>query len=181
MHSRFLPRPAVRAWKQLMKNQGTALVIGSNVGSEAFYFSLWLRVRTIGVEILCDLNSIAENLRKEFEIPKHALEFVCEDALSESTSHKFQDAGIVWLDDQTFDLDLVVSLGSRLSQHVSPESTIITYRSDVLLNMVKIDGTPCFEQVGIPSHVVTTWSTSEDGLVNVNFLRVIDGGGSACF
>ena len=124
-----------------MKNQGTALVIGSNVGSEAFYFSLWLRVRTIGVEILCDLNSIAENLRQEFEIPKHALEFVCEDALSESTSQKFQDAGIVWLDDQTFDRDLVVSLGSRLSQHVSPESTIITYRSDVLLNMVKNDGT----------------------------------------
>ena len=57
-------RPAASELGNTHENQGTALVIGSNVGSEAFYFSLWLRVRTIGVEILCDLNSIAENLRK---------------------------------------------------------------------------------------------------------------------
>ena len=152
------------------------------MGSEAFYFSLWLRVRTIGVEILCDLSNIAENLRKEFEIPKHALEFVCEDATSKSTIQKFQHAGIVWLDDQTFDPHLVISLGSLLAQYVSPESTIITYRSDLFLNMVKNDGRSCFEQIGTPSHVVTTWSTSEDGFVPVNFLRVIDDGGdlSSC-
>ena len=78
---------------------------------------------------------------------------------------RFTSFTMVLLDDQTFDRDLVVSLGSRLSQHVSPESTIITYRSDVLLNMVKNDDTPCFEQVSTPlsSH------GTEDDWVNVNF------------
>ena len=164
-------RPAVSALKRLRlsddEGQQTALVIGSNVGSEAFYFSLWLRVRTIGVEILCDLNDLADKMRNEFDIPKHALEFICEDALSETLIPQFQRAGIVWLDDQTFDRDLVLALGSRLSQYVSSESTIITYRPDILLS------TNCFERVGIPSNVVTTWSTSVDGFVSISFLRSV--------
>lgn len=167
-------RPAMSAWKRLLRNDNEiALVIGSNVGSEAFYFALWLRVPTIGVEILCSLNDVANKMREDKNIPTHALRFICEDALRVSPIETFQRAGIVWLDDQTFDVDLIASLALRIYQHVPVESTIITYRSEVLLNIVhEKNGKPCFEKIGMPSHIATSWSTSpKDGMVPLFFLR----------
>lgn len=163
-----LSRPVVRAVHLSRQRDSYFLMLGSNVGTEAFFAALWLRLRTVGVDILCGLVDEAQRIRTRSEIPRHILRFECGDASDEKIlpDSIVSAAGVVYVDDATWDLRNIHRVATRLAMHLSSDAIVITFRPNAFLSIRGRGEKECFEHKGA-SHVIASWGAYPDGLVPI--------------
>ena len=104
------------------------VVMGSNVGTEAFFSSLWLQQRTISCELVCGLSDIATDLAQRHApdlLRSNVLDIRCQDCLEIDVS----DAGIIWLDDQVWEHGLVTKMCHKLTAELATPVTVFTFRN----------------------------------------------------
>eukprot|EP00939_MAST-03C_sp_MAST-3C-sp1_P000999 g999.t1 len=121
----FLKRPQLREAFEFTDRLGLdVVVLGANVGTEAMFLAAGLgssSVRVVGYEIMCPFVEMAESLRA-----RHGIEnarFVCADALEADIGH----AGIVFVDNQAWDEQLMSLLWRKLSAQLPVGAVVFEY------------------------------------------------------
>ena len=94
---------------------------GSNVGTETLYAATTWGVRSTGYDVLCNLVSYANEFRDRFRVDN--ARFFCEDALDAD----LLNAGIVWIDNQSWDEHLSNAVFSKLNRDLPPGAIVIEY------------------------------------------------------
>jgi hypothetical protein len=113
-----------RALARLRRGAGAEAfyVLGSNTGNEAFYVGLLAAVRTVGVEIQCNLVARAEALRVA-HAPSADVAFQCADALRADVG----DAGAVYVDNDAWDDALTRCLWEKLACELPDGALVIAW------------------------------------------------------
>ena len=94
---------------------------GSNVGTETLYAAITWGVKSTGYDVLCNLVSYANDFRDMFNI--NLADFFCKDALDAD----LKNAGIVWIDNQSWDEHLTNAVFSKLNRDLPPGAIVIEY------------------------------------------------------
>ena len=95
---------------------------GSNVGTETFYSALTWNINSFGYDVLCSLVDYSLLFRTKFSLEKKT-NFYCKDALDSDLSN----AGVIWIDNQSWDEHLTNSIYTKLNQDMLPGSIVIEY------------------------------------------------------
>jgi tetratricopeptide (TPR) repeat protein len=98
--------------------------LGSNIGTETFYAALTYGIQGRGYDVLCSLVDIANTLKKDLGV-EDLVDFYCKDALDSDLS----DAGIVWIDNQSWDDELVNAIYQKMGRELPPDSIVIDFNS----------------------------------------------------
>lgn len=96
-------------------------VWGRSIGFEAYFSALTYGVPTVGVELLCSLTKIAEDVRTAHGVPKAITRFECADALSFALP---ASAAVVYVDDTAWDEPTVRQLAAKLARELRPGSIV---------------------------------------------------------
>lgn len=102
-----------------------AVVLGSSIGFEAYFTALTFGVPTVGVELLCSLSQIAEDVRDAHGVAQSQALFACADAL---TFRLPPNPSVVYVDDTAWDEATVRQLAARLSREL-PKGTVVVHNS----------------------------------------------------
>ncbi len=118
----FSDVPAARAAIVRSQNYGLEWIsFGANVGTETMYASLTWGLKASGYDVLCNLVDHALHFREQFAVPH--VEFYCRDALDADLSN----AGIVWIDNQSWDHHLTNAIFAKLQKDLPPRALVIEY------------------------------------------------------
>ena len=106
---------------------GVAVVLGSSLGFEAYLPALVYGVRTVGVELLCGLQSLAEQVRVVHGVSASLARFECADALEFSLP---AETALVYVDDTAWDDHAVAELAAKLAGSL-PQGAVVVHNSQV--------------------------------------------------
>ena len=121
-HKMFVNIPMARDAIMRTQRQNLKFVhLGSNVGTETLYAALTWGVDSVGYDVLCNLVSEAKKFKAKFGVTN--AEFHCMDALESDLS----DAGVVWIDNQSWDEDLTNKILKKLANELPIGSVVIEY------------------------------------------------------
>jgi hypothetical protein len=112
--------PETRA--ALLGAGATAVVLGASIGFEAYYTSLALGVPTVGVELLCSLTTIADDVRAAHRVHERHMRFECADAL---TVNLPRSAALVYVDDTAWDEPTIRQLAAKLARTLRKGSVVV--------------------------------------------------------
>lgn len=113
--------PACRAaLAKAASGRGSAVVLGSSLGYEAYWATLSYGVRTVGVELLCSLAKKAEALREAHGVA--AARFECADALQFRLP---ADAAVVYSDDTAWDTPSLQLLARKLARELKQGAVVV--------------------------------------------------------
>lgn len=112
--------PETRA--ALLGAGATAVVLGASIGFEAYYTSLALGVPTVGVELLCSLTTIADDVRAAHRVHERHMRFECADAL---TINLPRSAALVYVDDTAWDEPTIRQLAAKLARTLRKGSVVV--------------------------------------------------------
>ena len=104
------------------RNGGSTVVLGSSIGFEAYFAALTFGLPTVGVELLCGLVDLSNELRDAHAIPPKLNRFECANAL---TFFLPQGTALVYVDDTAWDAPTIDELGRRLVQHL-PAGVVVS-------------------------------------------------------
>ncbi len=140
----------------LQQRSGSAAVLGSNLGFEAYFIALGFGLKTDGVEILCDLNRVAENVRRARAIPDKLARFHCGDALKWTPARGLR---LLYIDDTAWDPPSLEQLAAKLAREL-PDGTIVIHNS-----LTGFSEQPRFRLLQVVE-VATSWSGAHRVLVH---------------
>lgn len=104
------------------------LMLGANVGNEAFYGALAYGLRTRAVEILCDLVEKAKAVQLRHVPPeKFELTFECNDCLKVNMEH----AKLVYIDNEIWDNFLTTALYRKMGKELPVGALVIGWHKNV--------------------------------------------------
>ena len=109
-----------------LQSRRPAVVLGSSIGFEAYFAALTFGVPTVGVELLCSLTQISDDVRNAHGVSDSLAIFACADAL------KFQlpkAPSLVYVDDTAWDDATVRQLAARLAR-LLPRGTVVVHNSE---------------------------------------------------
>ena len=109
------------------RGDGVAVVLGSSLGFEAYLPALVYGVRTVGVELLCGLQSLAEQVRVVHGVAASLARFECADALEWSLP---AETALVYVDDTAWDDHAVAQLAAKLAASL-PQGAVVVHNSQV--------------------------------------------------
>ena len=167
------PAAAMPRWDKV-------LVLGSNLGSEAFFLAHAFPAATVvGVDILCPLVEFAQGLARELEHGgAGSLSFVCGDALALAPGLVRSRGGVgengadnsaatlVWVDDQVWDTPLASRLASRLARRLRAGDVVVDFASVHREEVYAAYTRSGFETVGQSVHqgtLGTSWAGLDPG------------------
>ena len=104
------------------------VVLGSNLGTEAFFAALSLGVRVEGHEILDSLHNTATRLQHEWSVPRSgpaSVHLVRGDALDADLS----SARVLWMDNQVWDDRLVNAMLRKAAAELPPGALVVDFAS----------------------------------------------------
>jgi tetratricopeptide (TPR) repeat protein len=104
---------------------GSAVVLGSSIGFEAYFASLTYGVPTVGVEVLCSLTRLSDDIRVAHGVPSSLTRFECADALAFRLP---RDTMLVYVDDTAWDAPTVSQLAAKLSREL-PSGAIVVHNT----------------------------------------------------
>jgi len=118
-------QPAVEA---TVRSGGEYLMLGANVGNEAFYGALHYGLKTRAVEIHCNLVDKARAVMEAY-VPKQGYDiaFECQDAMKTDVSK----ARIVYLDNEIWDNFLTTKIYGKLGAELPDGALVIGWKADV--------------------------------------------------
>uniref|UniRef100_A0A7S3ATP5 Uncharacterized protein n=1 Tax=Haptolina ericina TaxID=156174 RepID=A0A7S3ATP5_9EUKA len=108
------------------RNGGSTVVLGSSIGFEAYFAALTFGLPTVGVELLCGLVDLSNELRDAHAIPPQLNRFECANALTFSLP---QGTALVYVDDTAWDAPTIDELGRRLVQHL-PAGVVVIHNTE---------------------------------------------------
>lgn len=120
-----LSHPAVRAalhGATGKKGGGSAVVLGSSLGFEAYAIALSHGIPTVGVEILCSLSELARDIQAAVRAPAELNRFECADALAFSLP---KDTRLVYCDDTAWDAHALTALAAKLGDELPPGVAVV--------------------------------------------------------
>ena len=166
---------AAPAMRDARSTRRPLVVLGSNIGYEAFYASLGAGLRTVGYEILCHLVDAAIEARDRLA-PQHAASaaFVCGDALAADVS----DAAAVYLDNDSWDAALTRAVVAKLWREMPSDALLLLWRFEApdASAEARRFAARWSEVDAVPMHA--TWSLASDRrVVRVLKRRVMSEGG----
>ena len=122
-HRLFTTHPvAVDAVQRSRGRQLDWISFGSNVGTETFYAAMTWNLNSVGYDVLCSLVDHSQTFRTQFHLESKTM-FHCKDALDADLSN----AGIIWIDNQSWDEHLTNSIYVKLNQDMIPGAIVIEY------------------------------------------------------
>ncbi|ETP04140.1 hypothetical protein F441_19025 [Phytophthora nicotianae CJ01A1] len=139
--------------------QATLTVFGSSSGSLVFFAALALGLRSAGVEILEFLHDLAEQTRKDLQIPKTKCCFKCADMLTVSV----QETSILLLTSQCWDATLYQQVQHKLEAELQPGTLVIDYKDT-------LQSSPHFQLLHQLPHQRVSWNNSQSFFI---FQRVL--------
>lgn len=116
----FAAHPVRAAVREAQKMSFTALVLGSNIGFEAFFIALTFGVPTVGVELLEGLVALARRCRAAFGV-QH-VSFVQANALDVAIPASVR---LVYVDDAAWDAHNVAEVAAKLADELRPGAIVI--------------------------------------------------------
>lgn len=115
--------PVVRAaLAAASRADGVAVVLGASLGFEAYVPALTYGVRTVGVELLCSLSGLAEQVRQAQGVPSELARFECGDALEWSLP---PHTALVYVDDTAWDQHSITRLAAKLAAELPPGAVVV--------------------------------------------------------
>ncbi|ETP32218.1 hypothetical protein F442_18990 [Phytophthora nicotianae P10297] len=139
--------------------QATLTVFGSSSGSLVFFAALALGLRSAGVEILEFLHDLAEQTRKDLQIPKTKCCFKCADMLTVSV----QETSILLLTSQCWDATLYQQVQHKLEAELQPGTLVIDYKDT-------LQSSTHFQLLHQLPHQRVSWNSSQSFFI---FQRVL--------
>ena len=106
-----------------LQDKKPTVVLGSSIGFEAYFTGLTYGVPTVGVELLCSLTELSEEVRSAHRVPTELARFECADALRFKLP---KGTGLVYVDDTAWDEPTIVQIAERLSQEL-PRGAIVVH------------------------------------------------------
>ena len=100
-------------------------MLGSSIGFEAYFAALTFGVETIGVELLCSLSRLSEEVRRAHDVPTSLTRFACADALTITLP---PSTAMVYVDDTAWDEPTVRQLARKLAREL-PRGAIVVHNS----------------------------------------------------
>ena len=121
-HQLFTEIPVAKNAVRAAQSSGLDFVhLGSNVGTETLYAALSWNLNSIGYDVLCNLVDEAKHFRLKYGVDQ--ARFHCRDALEADLSN----AGIVWIDNQSWDEELTNKIFEKLAKELPAESIVVEY------------------------------------------------------
>ena len=105
---------------------GRAVVLGSSIGFEAYFLALAYGVPTVGVELLCGLAQLSEEVRSAHGVPSALARFECADALDYRLP---RGTTLVYVDDTAWDEPTIKQLAARLARQL-PSGSVVVHNSE---------------------------------------------------
>mmetsp|Transcript_38032 Transcript_38032/g.126020 ORF Transcript_38032/g.126020 Transcript_38032/m.126020 type:complete len:278 (+) Transcript_38032:219-1052(+) len=136
---------------------GTAVVLGASLGYEAYAIGLSHGVRTVGVELLCSLRDLAEQVRSDRRVAPDLLSFECADALSWRLP---KDTRLVYCDDTAWDAHAIQGLAKKLGDEL-PAGVVVLHNQPHGFN-----ADPRFKLLQVVE-VATSWNTRHPLIVHM--------------
>lgn len=117
--STVFTHPTTRA---ALQHGGSAVVLGSSIGFEAYFAALTYGIPTVGVEVLCSLTRLSDEIRVAHGVPNELTRFECADAL---TFRLPRNTMLVYVDDTAWDAPTIRQLAAKLSRELPPGAVVV--------------------------------------------------------
>jgi len=139
------------------RGKGSAVVLGSSLGFEAYAIALGFGIKTVGVEILCSLSELSRDIQKKLGAPTDLTSFECADALAFKLP---KDARLVYCDDTAWDAHALTSLATKLGDELPPGVVVVHNQPH------GFNADPRFRLLNVVE-VATSWNARHPVLVHV--------------
>ena len=113
-----------------------------------------------GYDVLCNLVTVAEEVKAKFNVDRAT--FVCGDALDADLSN----AGVVWIDNQSWDEGLVNQMFSHMALTLPPNAVVIDYAVADYHSTMNINLKGMFDVVGC-ANLPVSWDNAFGTVVSV--------------
>jgi len=111
---------------EAIRNKHEYLMLGGNVGNEAFYGALTYGLRTRSIEIMCNLVDKAKAVKAK-HAPNFDLDFVCMDFLKADIS----EAMVVYMDNEIWDSFLTTEIYKKMGQELPVGAIVMGWKKNV--------------------------------------------------
>jgi len=111
---------------QAIKDNEEYLMLGANVGNEAFYGALQYGLRTRAIEIMCNLVEKAKSVKERFA-SKFDISFECMDCLKADISK----AKVVYLDNEIWDNFLTTAIYEKMGTELPVGAIVMGWKPNV--------------------------------------------------
>ena len=108
-----------------IQSGGTAVVLGSSIGFEAYFVALTYGVPTVGIELLCSLTSLSEDVREVHRISPATTRFECADALDYPLP---RTTSLVYVDDTAWDEATIYKVAQKLGRALRKGAIVVHNR-----------------------------------------------------
>ena len=136
-----------------LSSGGSAVVLGSSIGFEAYFASLTFGVPTVGVEVLCSLTHLSDEIRVAHGVPTSLNRFECADALAFRLP---RDTALVYVDDTAWDGPTIQLLAAKLNREL-PSGAIVVHNTEQAYTLLEAGGGGRFRKLQ-SYEVGTSWN-----------------------